>query len=1089
MLRLLPLVALIVLALSPRVVLAEETAEKHMELIQRLRDKGYGDLAQEYLELLKKNPPPGMAGIIPIELARTKISRARDQSPVQRFALLGEARAELEQALQALGAKPEAAQLRLEIARIAGAQGQALLSKAILEEDAKLQEEHARKAEQQFIQAGKELEAAAKGLEDLIKVYKGSTPEQEKAFRKQLTDALQQARLERGRIFLEQASTYLNTDTTELKLKRAGLIDEGRKVLETLTTKDEESAETAALAFAWLIKAAYDSTEPKKAHDYYRQVLATRSKETQPARRLARLLLIQQIMDKGDPDVEETGVKLPKLNKKEEGLKFLRLVRDEAEKWLEAYPSFKNSPEGQAVQFYLARALVSEALAISKELKTVAAQKLSNQAQKILTALAASDGDYSRKARQLSLNISVQSLADRPIAQLKDFNECFLKGQVERARLDVKDIKEEDKKQHLVNLIQAFDRAIKLADARTSVKEVNEARFNLAVGYLLQGDMEKAAEQSEYLARLKDPSSRSPAAAAFALRAYSVLLDKDNTNEEWRKRLRSLATFISAEKAALWKGEPIVPIAQYQLATMALRDHDYALAVDTLEKLPPDFSVYTFGQCQAAFACLAAAKDPKTSDEEKGAWKKRALAALKRVPNLPANPDSATVQMYFAAQIEQGKLLYEQGSAAAREGDPKLAAARYAEMVKFVEQLEQQFQKAENLIKEDVPKVDPKIKEPVPEKVAVSPRQQLRQAIGTLKKFGLVGACDLAYRAGNYDQILAKEMAGGVLAQVQTLAKPGEKIQIPDFQVTGDILGIALRAQVQKGDITAAKVTLDVLQRLTGQKGEDHDPTAVLRSLLFEIQQQLKELRQKGDHNRLKKTIETFSAFIDALSQRTDKKILNRNDIIFLANCYNSLSEYGKAAKLYGQVQPPAFDKEKANDEKYKEDFEKERQAYWLMQVLYGSALRQSKQSAEAKKVFERILSAPDAAGKLLAEKELIIITEEDGLYGTAIGRWGKFMSNDKLLKQIRQYEEAKKVYFDAYYHYAYCWFKYSQGPKIKGTEKEPKFLQRAADYIFKLETSKNRDGWKYAEPQFRELLRQEPVLFAAYQELKKQVK
>jgi hypothetical protein len=1099
--RLLPLLAFGALALSGLASRAEEPAEKHLELIQKLRAKGYGDLAQEYLERLKKNPPAGMAGIIPVELAKTKISRARDQSPAQRLVLLGEARTELEQALQALGNRPEAAQLRLEIARIAGVQGQALLSKALQEDDAALKEEHARKAEQQFIQAGKELEAAAKGIDDVLKVYKGSTPEQEKSFKKQLTAALYQARLERGRIFLDQATTYLDLDKAEVKEKRVALVDEGRKALEALTTKVEENPEAAALAFAWLIKASYDSTEPKKAHDYYRQVLGTKNKEAQPARRLARLLIIQQIMNHGDKDIEEAGLKYPKLGKKDEGLKVLRLVQSECQDWLSAYPSFKNTPEGQAVHFELARAYVNEAMAVSKDLKSLAAQKLTNQAQKILNTLIATDGDYSRPARRLSVEISIQSLGNRPVAQLKDFNECSLKGHVEMARVDqaareaqaakapaAKEAKEAERKQHLALLIEAFDRAIQLADARTPAKEVNEARFNLAVGYLLADNMEKAARESEQLARLKDPFSRSATAAAYALRAYSALMEKENARDEdrekARKSLRDLATFITTEKAALWKGEPIVAIAQYQLALMALRDHDHARAVEHLEKLPADFSAYTFGQCQAAFAALAAAKDPKISDEERAAWKKRAMAALKRVPNLPSNPDSATVQMFFAAQIEQGKLLFEEGSAAARLGDPKLAAAKYAEMVQFVNQLEQQFQKAESLIKENGAKGNPKGKDD--EKPTFSPRQQLRQAIATLKKFGLVGASDLAYRAGNYDQVLSKDLAGGVLLQVQALAKPGEKIQVPDFQVTGDILGIALRAQVQKGDIKAAQATLDLLQRLTSPAGADADPTAVLKSLLGELQGQLKELRVKGDQAKLKQTIKTFSAFIDVLGQRTDKKVLSRNEIIFLANCYSSLNEFDKAAKLYGQVQPPVLDQAKVNDEKYKEDFEKERQAYWLMQVLYGSALRQSKQLAEAEKVFNKVLTTKEAAGKLLAEKEQIIIQEDKGLYGTAIKRWGDFMASPAVKKNLA-YEEGKKVYFEAYYHFVYCWFKYSQGAKVKGTDKEKVFLERAANYIVRLETAKNQEGWRFVRGMFQELLLQEPAFNTVYLKLKKQ--
>jgi hypothetical protein len=1067
---LLPLLTCTILVLAPLATRADEPPEMQLEFVRKLRAKGYSDLALEYLEILKKNPTPGLAPLLAVEIAQTKVSSSRNKGPTQRLAMLNEARTELEKALQTKPGPPEAAKLRLAIARIASYQGQALLSKALQSEDASEEEVQGRKAEQQFAQAGKELEAAAKGLEDLQKSFKATNPEQEAAFKKKVGAEVLQARLERGRNYLDQAATYINATKLEVREKRGNLVEEGRKILEAVAKDpNETSPETSYLAYAWLIKVAYDSDAPKTAHEYLDRVLATKGKEAQPARRLARLLFIQNIM--GDPLIKETG------------LKKLKFIEKATEEWLSAYPSFKDSPEGQAVRYELASSLVQQALAASKDLKTAPAKRLAGQAQKILTALGSADSEYSRKARQLSVQISVQSLGSQPVAQLKTFSDCFLKAQVEMAKVDQSAKAPEQRKEHLATLIEALERALKLADAKTSVNEVNDVHFFLAVAHMLSGDLEKAAAESENVARLKEPSSKSPLAAAYALRAYGALAEKDDSNEAIRKRLRDLAMFIVTDKAKVWQSEPVLPVARYQLALMAMRDRNHAAAVEHLEKLPPDFAAYTFGQCQAAFEALNAAKDAKT-DAEKTAWRQRALAALRRVPQLPPNPDSATVQMYFAAQIEQGKLLYEEGATAARKGDPKGAAAKYADMVQFIDRLEQQFQKAESLIKEEGPPVAPKGKDGQPPQAAAGPRQQLRQAIGTLKKYGLLGASDLAYRAGNFDGVLSKELTGGVLAQVQALGKTGQQIALPDYQITGDILGLALRAQVQKGDINGAKATLDLLQRLTGP-GEPPDPGNILRSLLGELQSQLKDLRAKGDQAKLKQTIGTFTAFIDVLAQSAEKSVLKRNDIIFLANCYNSLEQYDRAAKLYGLVKPPVADPKQANNEKYKQDFDKEKQAYWLMQVLYGAALRKNKQIPEAKKVLEKVLSSPDGAGKLVAEKEMNIILEDQGLYGTAIKRWGEFMSNPTLKKQVTQYEEAKKVYFEAYYHYAYCWYKYSQGPKVKGTDKEKKFLQRSAEYMLRLEKSKNGEGWRLVGPQFEELLRQEPALNAVYQELK----
>jgi hypothetical protein len=1097
----LPLITLAVVALSPLAVRADEPAETQMEFVRKLRAKGYGDLALEYLERLKKNPPPGIGPLLPLELARTRINMARDKGPGQRLALYAEARSELEKYLQAAAGKPEATQVRLEVARIATYEGEARLSQAFAKEDEKDREAFARKAEERFQQSGKELEAAITASEALLKAgFKGTNPEEEKVFKQQLAVDILQAKLQRGRAYLEQARTYLDLDKTAVREKRGKLIETGRDILKDVA-KDTEgvSPATSYLAYAWLIKAAYDLQDPDAAHKYYLQVIGTKNREAMPARRLAKLLWIQHI----DEDVTIKATPQQKL----------KVVKDEAQKWLDTYPSYKNSPEGQAVRFELAQALLQESLTLSKDLKTPQSKKLAKDAQKILASLAESDSDFSRKAQQLDVMISLKQMGEnKSVDKLKDFDECFLKARFEMSKVEQvgQQLKakpgdaalEGERKQHLKDVIAALDRGLTLATPKTPPSQVNRARYFLTVTYLLTGEPEKAAEQGELLARAKQPSKWSSQAAGYALQAWANLVDRDATNEKARKHLQELAKFIADDKATVWKGEPVMPIARYQLALLAMRDRNHREAVEQLEKLPQDFSAYVFAQCQAAFeALLVAAKDVRT-DDEKAAWKQRALAILKRVSKLPDNADSPTAQMFFAAQIEQGKLLYEEGSAAAHNGDLKGAAAKYAEMVRFVEQLEQQFQKAEPLIKEAAAPAK-KGKEDEPGLPRVSPRQELRQALGTLKKYGLLGGADLEYRAGNYDKVLSKELAGGVLAQVEALGKAGEKISMPDYRITGDILALALRAQVQKGNVKGAQETLRLIQRLTDAEGRSFDPTAPLRTLLADLQAQIKDMRAKGEQAKLKQVVGTFGAFFDTLAQGGEKTALKRADIIFLANCYNSLDEYEKAAKLYAQVKPPTtkppvLDPAKAEDEKAKEEFEKakqeyerERQAYWLMQCFYGTALRKSGHLDEAKKVLDRILHTKDAVGQLLAQKEEIHILEEKALkkpelWGNAIVEWGKFMKNPSLIGRAKQDPEAKKVYFETYFQYSQAWFRYSQTPKIKGTPKEQTFVNRAADYALRLERNKNQEGWRIAGPLFHELLRREPVLNRAYAAMKK---
>ena len=50
-------------------------------------------------------------------------------------------------------------------------------------------------------------------------------------------------------------------------------------------------------------------------------------------------------------------------------------------------------------------------------------------------------------------------------------------------------------------------------------------------------------------------------------------------------------------------------------------------------------------------------------------------------------------------------------------------------------------------------------------------------------------------------------------------------------------------------------------------------------------------------------------------------------------------------------------------------------------------------------------------------------------------------------------------------------------------------WLRRAADYIVRLETAKDSDGWQHVGPRFQELLQNEEPLRLQYEQLKKKTK
>src|ERR1043166_1443188 len=133
------LLALILLAFAVP-ARGQEPVESELDFVRKMRAKGYIDLAKEYLDRMAKRNDPALAGILPIEQARTLLASAREKQPEQRVGIFNQAREFLKDYIAKNAGKPEAAEGALELARLASYEGQAILSKAIRELDKSVQQ-------------------------------------------------------------------------------------------------------------------------------------------------------------------------------------------------------------------------------------------------------------------------------------------------------------------------------------------------------------------------------------------------------------------------------------------------------------------------------------------------------------------------------------------------------------------------------------------------------------------------------------------------------------------------------------------------------------------------------------------------------------------------------------------------------------------------------------------------------------------------------------------------------------------------------------------------------------------------------------
>src|SRR5262249_49501013 len=144
--------------------------------------------------------------------------------------------------------------------------------------------------------------------------------------------------------------------------------------------------------------------------------------------------------------------------------------------------------------------------------------------------------------------------------------------------------------------------------------------------------------------------------------------------------------------------------------------------------------------------------------------------------------------------------------------------------------------------------------------------------------------------------------------------------------------------------------------------------------------------------------------------------------------------------------------------------------------------------------VLDRLTKHPLGEYHIPAEMLKIEVLEDDNRFGPAIEGWKNLTQRlrDAAAKEKDKDGPFTKLYFDAYFYNARCFYKYSQSEKVlqsdktQKTKKEEQFLGVAANYIFRLENATNKDGWNNVGGRFQDLMNAEPKLKAAYERLKK---
>jgi hypothetical protein len=1026
----------------------------YLEFVRTLRERRYPDLALEYLTRLAKNPPPEVAAILPLEMARTRVDIAANTIDVSaRLQLYTAARKELEEFLSKNSSHPLAAAARFDIANVVRMQGKSALAQ--LKNSANKQAE-APEVQKTLDEAATLLTIADKSLKDQLLKYDDPKTAKEKAEKKELEEAYNRTRLEEALNYLDKAETYIG-DPAKVGVARAKEVDKAVTVLDKLVGQTDSSNPINAQARAWLGYCYFQRGEDSKARDKLGDVIKDTGKGTQTGRRLARYFLIRVMMEKSEGKEDPAA---------------------EMENWLKDFGAFANTPEGNHIRYLLAQRVVGQGAGQPKG--SPKRKQLFTRAKGLLRDLEQSENEYTNDARLLKLTvIQEEGGLDQPVAKLTNFDDCWIRAQWEAHLLDkdAKDAKdpEERKKKtdaHFQTILEALTKGLKLVGPKTPPEDLNNARAFLAYTYLTKEDYPAAIKAGEELAYTRPRPAQASKGATYALMAYTQLVNDPvkfkltpDQEKEYKDKLHKLAEFI----VATWPADPAADVAHHRIAMLLYKDaqdngkghpEKWAAVVEELSRIRPSYSEAVFAQYLLAMSAFQADAESKAGPADKHPFKERALEALKAMPAPPPGADPNMVHSYAQGKLALGQHLFQEKKFDEVEKNASAVLAQLKDQA-FPDQ---------------------------------ATHDKMISDLEGQSLFAKYFVADADYKAGKYDKVSAS--LAPVLADVKA-----KKLGVleKELQLRWALLGLALKAQVQQGNIGGAQGILEVIQGL-GEKDEaGNNATQTLVQIIQMLKEQIQEIRRKGDKDKLAKTIASFGVFLDALAKNQEKNKTAEMTLL-LATAYAGVDNHKKAAQILDEYLK-AHPEEPPAPLKKGDPPSLDRARFELIKVSYIRALRQSGQVAEAWKKLDEITDAKDGKPgwgtknlEALKEKNFLLMegrpakddpTKLVPLYGRAAEGWNGLVTT--LQGQVgRGDARLREQYYECYYWLVYCWYKHGQRyTDSKDEKKRLDAIKQAAQFILKLEEKVPDMGGDTSKARFDDLLKAEPALKEQYDALK----
>jgi tetratricopeptide (TPR) repeat protein len=532
-----------------------------LRFVRGLRERGYHDLALDYLEGLRQaaDTPPELRVILDYEQGRGLLEEADVALDLdRRRELLEQARLKLDAFLKDHPDHQRVPEVLVQLARLFYQRGQTAVLQANdaatpAEKQAKLGEARASfdQARQAYAKAEEPLQAAFKAFPNFI-------PEGDprKEAREQAHVALMDAELQRSVVDYEEAQTYPLGSP-----ERPALLDKAVESFKDIYQRYRTMMAGLA-ARMWQGKCYEEKGDLGAALGIYNELLEHPAPQLQQIQRQVAFF------------------KIIALGKRKE----FALAADLARSWMEASQGDRGSYERLGVQLEYAKDLLAQ-LPDATEAERAAATRLATD---VLSEVVRYASPFKTEAIDLLRQYKPKStLNPKEVAQLNYENSM---GQADQAMAD-----------------QDWDRAIALlknavlkADPLKDIERANRARYNLAYCAFMAKRYYEAAAVAEFLARRYPKWELAIKATEIGMAALSYAYNTYNQVDPGSdlNNLIDLARYT----AATWPQTDQADVAQVTMGDIFLGQGRYADAATAYEAVRPNSSRRLDAQVKAGTA-------------------------------------------------------------------------------------------------------------------------------------------------------------------------------------------------------------------------------------------------------------------------------------------------------------------------------------------------------------------------------------------------------------------------------------------------------------------------------------------------------